>query len=73
MTEIKLIFFIASCVVSFYAGAHSNRPVVVQKGQNYGRYYVVVRHYGRYLVNEEQYKGLKIGDDMPEFLKKRGN
>lgn len=73
MTEIKLIFFIASCVVSFYAGAVFNRPVIAQKGQNDGRYYVVVRHYGRYLVNEEQYKTLKIGDDMPEFLKRKEN
>lgn len=71
MTEIKLMFFIASCVVSFYAGAYSNKPVVVQKGQNNGRYYVVVRHYGRYLVSEEQHKGLKIGDDMPEFLNRK--
>lgn len=71
MTELKLIFFIASCVVSFYAGAYSNKPVIVQIGQNDGRYYVVVRHYGRYLVNEEQYKSLKIGDDMPEFLKRK--
>lgn len=73
MTEIKLIFFIASCLVSFYAGAHSNKPVITQKGQNDGRYYVVVKHYGRYLVSEEQYKNLKIGDDMPEFLKKKGD
>ena len=73
MTEIKLIFFIASCVVSFYAGAVFNRPVITQKGQNDGRYYVVVRHYGRYLVNEEQYKTLKIGDDMPDYLKRKEN
>lgn len=71
MTEIKLIFFLASCVVSFYAGVYSNKPVVVQKGQNNGKYYVVVRHYGRYLVNEEQYKNLKVGDDVPEFLKRK--
>lgn len=69
MTEIKLIFFLASCVISFYAGAYGNKPVITQKGRNDGRYYVVVRHYGRYLVNEEQYNSLKIGDDMPEFLK----
>lgn len=73
MTEIKLIFLIASCLVSFYAGAYSNKPVIVQKGQNNGKYYVVVRHYGRYLVNEEQYKNLKVGDDVPEFLKRKEN
>lgn len=73
MTEIKLIFFLASCVVSFYAGAYSNKPVITQKGQNNGRYYVVVRNYGCYLVNEEQYKNLKVGDDVPEFLKRKEN
>ena len=71
MTEIKLIFFLASCMISFYAGVYTNKSVITQKGQNDGRYYVVVRHYGRYLVNEEQYKSLKVGDNMPEFLKRK--
>lgn len=72
MTEIKLIFFIASCVVSFYAGAVFNRPVVTHK-EEVSRYHVTVRHYGKYLVNEEQYKSLKIGDEIPEFLKRKEN
>ena len=72
MTEIKLIFFIASCVVSFYAGAVFNKPVVTNKEEVNGRYHVTIRHYGKYLVNEEQYKSLKIGDEIPEYLKGRG-
>ena len=48
MTEIKLIFFIASCVVSFYAGAAFNKPVVTHKEEVNGRYHITVRHYGKY-------------------------
>nr|DAK22358.1 MAG TPA: Protein of unknown function (DUF1372) [Caudoviricetes sp.] len=70
MTEIKLIFFIASCVVSFYAGEVFSRPVVTHKEEVNGRYHVTVRHYGKYLVNEDQYESISVGDDMPEFLKK---
>lgn len=73
MTEIKLIFFIASCVVSFYAGATFNRSVVTHKEEANGRYHVTVRHYGKYLVNKGQYESISVGDDMPEFLKKKGD
>lgn len=70
MTEIKLIFFIASCVVSFYAGATFNKPIVTHKEAINGKYHVTVRHYGKYLVNKEQYESISVGDDMPEFFKK---
>ena len=70
MTEIKLIFFIASCVVSFYAGAVFSRPVVTHKEEINGRYHVTIRHYGKYLVNKEQYESISVGDDIPEFFKK---
>lgn len=73
MTEIKLIFFLASCVVSFYAGAAFNKPVVTNKEEVNGRYHVTVRHYGKYLVNKDQYESISVGDDMPEFLKKKGD
>lgn len=29
--------------------------------------------YGKFLVTKEQYESLKVGDDLPEYLKKRGN
>ena len=73
MTEIKLIFFIASCVVSFYAGAEFNKPVVTHKEAINGRYHVTIRRYGKYLVNKDQYESISVGDDMPEFLKKKGD
>lgn len=71
MTEIKLIFFIASCVVSFYAGATFNKPVVTHKEAIDGRYHVTVRHHGKYLINKDQYESISVGDDMPEYLKGR--
>ena len=73
MTELKLIFFLASCVVSFYAGAAFNRPVVTHKETINGKYHVTVRHYGKYLVNKDQYESVSVGDDVPEFLKRKEN
>lgn len=73
MTEIKLIFFIASCVVSFYAGAILSRPVVTHKEEVNGRYHVTVRHCGKYLVNKEQYESISVGDDIPDYLKRKEN
>ena len=91
MTEIKLIFFIASCVVSFYAGAvlsKPKQPIIIYQIDNAGaemhgritdkeiiegRYTVTAGAYGKFLVTEEQYNQLGIGDEIPEYLKKRGN
>lgn len=91
MTEIKLIFFIASCVVSFYAGAvlsKPKQPIIIYQVDNAGaemhgritdkevidgRYTVTVGAYGKFLVTEEQYDQLEIGDTIPDYLKKRGN
>lgn len=38
-----------------------------------GRYTVTAGAYGKFLVTEEQYQEIKVGDDIPEFLKGRGN
>jgi len=91
MTEIKLIFFIASCVVSFYAGAilsKPKQPIIIYQVDNAGaemngyitnkeiidrHYTVTAGAYGKFLVTEEQYNQLGIGDEIPDFLKKRGN
>lgn len=73
MTEIKLIFFLASCIVSFYAGAVFSRPVVTQKEEVNGRYHVTVKHYGKYLVNKDQYDSISVGDEMPDYLKRKEN
>lgn len=35
-----------------------------------GRYAVTVPSYGRFLVTKEQYESIRVGDDMPEYLKK---
>lgn len=38
-----------------------------------GRYTVTINGYGNFLVNKEQYNSLRIGDQMPEYLKGIGN
>lgn len=38
-----------------------------------GRYTVTAGAYGKFLVTKEQYESLKVGDEIPEYLKKRGN
>lgn len=38
-----------------------------------GRYTVTINGYGNFLVNKEQYDSLKIGDQMPDYLKGVGN
>ena len=90
MTEIKLIFFIASCVVSFYAGAIMSKPkqpIIIYQVDNAGaemhgyitgkeiidgHYTVTAGAYGKFLVTEEQYNQLGIGDEIPDYLKGRG-
>lgn len=37
-----------------------------------GRYTVTAGAYGKFLVTKEQYEELKVGDEIPEYLKKRG-
>ena len=38
-----------------------------------GRYTVTAEAYGKFLVTKEQYESLKVGDSIPEYLKKRGS
>ncbi|HGA4407569.1 TPA: DUF1372 family protein [Streptococcus agalactiae] len=38
-----------------------------------GRYTVTVHAYGKFLVIKEQYEAIKVGDPIPDYLKKRGN
>lgn len=38
-----------------------------------GRYTVTIKGYGNFLVTKEQYDSLKVGDQMPEYLKGIGN
>lgn len=91
MTKIELIFFIASCVVSFYAGAILSKPkqqIIIYQVDNAGaemhgyitnkeiidgHYTVTAGAYGKFLVSAEQYEELEIGDEIPDYLKKRGN
>ena len=36
-----------------------------------GRYTVTAEAYGKFLVTKEQYESLKVGDEIPEYLKGR--
>lgn len=38
-----------------------------------GYYTVTIGAYGRFLVTKEQYEAIKVGDPIPEYLKKRGS
>ena len=38
-----------------------------------GRYTVTAEAYGKFLVTKEQYEAIKVGDQIPEYLKKRGS
>lgn len=38
-----------------------------------GRYTVTINGYGNFLVTKEQYDSLKVGDQIPEYLKGIGN
>ena len=38
-----------------------------------GRYTVTAGAYGKFLVTEEQYEAIKVGDPIPDYLKKRGS
>ena len=38
-----------------------------------GHYTVTVHAYGKFLVTKQQYESLSVGEEVPEYLKKRGN
>ncbi|MEI4369733.1 DUF1372 family protein [Streptococcus suis] len=38
-----------------------------------GRFTIAAGAYGKFLVTKEQYEAIKVGDPIPEYLKKRGS
>ncbi|MCK3902277.1 DUF1372 family protein [Streptococcus suis] len=38
-----------------------------------GRYTVTAHAYGKFLVTKEQYEAIKVGDPIPDYLKKSGS
>ncbi|WP_153046519.1 DUF1372 family protein, partial [Streptococcus suis] len=34
---------------------------------------VTIGAYGKFIVTQEQFDGINVGDDVPDFLKKRGS
>ena len=64
------------------------QPIIIHKADNTGaemhgritdkevidgRYTVTAGAYGKFLVTKEQYESLKVGDEIPKYLKQRGN
>lgn len=45
---------------------------VTEKSIVDGHYTVTIGAYGKFLVTEEQYEAIKVGDEIPDYLKKRG-
>ena len=54
-------------------GVIDRTGTITAKNAFEGRYTVTINGYGNFLVNKEQYDSLKIGDQMPEYLKGTGN
>lgn len=46
---------------------------VTEKAIVDGHYTVTIGAYGKFLVTKEQYESINVGDDVPGYLKKRGN
>lgn len=45
---------------------------VTEKSIVDGYYTIAIGAYGKFIVTKEQYDGINIGDDVPEYLKQRG-
>lgn len=74
--------------ICFSDGAPQRQPIIIHNVDNVGgvmagqitdkeiiegRYTVTAGAYGKFLVTKEQYESLSVGDEIPEYLKKRGN
>lgn len=46
---------------------------ITEKKVIQGHYTVTAGAYGKFLVNEEQYNDISVGDEIPNYLKGRGN
>lgn len=76
MTEIKLIFFIASCLVSFYAGAvlsKPKQPIIIYQVDNAGAEmygYITDKEIidGRYTVTAGAYGKFLVSAEQYEEL-----
>lgn len=63
----------AGGIIDRAGGIIDRAGTITAKNVLEGRYTVTVNGYGNFLVNKEQYDNLKIGDQMPEYLKGIGN
>ena len=54
-------------------GVIDHTGTITAKNVFEGRYTVTINGYGNFLVTKEQYDSLRIGDQMPEYLKGLGS
>lgn len=74
-------------LVGYQTAKNEQQPVIVYKVDNAGgvmvgqitdkeiiegRYTVTAHAYGKFLVTKEQYEAIKVGEEIPEYLKQRG-
>ncbi len=74
--------------VGYQTAKNEQQPVIVYQVDNAGvemfgeitdkeiiegRYTVTAHAYGKFLVTKEQYEAIKVGDPIPDYLKKRGS
>lgn len=82
----SILILVLSVPLIFIKSIWFDRPVVVQKvvyidglrGKVTGKsmvgnlYTIDCGEYGKFLVTEEQYDNVRVGDDIPSYLKGRG-
>lgn len=58
-----------------FEGIAKDKPALIKDalGDIQGYYTVTAGAYGKFLVNEEQYNDISVGDEIPEYLKGRGH
>ena len=74
--------------LGYQIGKNEQQPVIIYQVDNAGsemvgqitdkeiiegRYTVTASAYGKFLVTKEQYEAIKVGDPIPDYLKKRGS
>ena len=67
LKEDRIIIYRVDNVGSEMVGTVTEKEIIK------GRHTVTAGAYGKFLVTEEQYNEITVGDDIPDYLKGRGN
>lgn len=63
----KIIIHVADNAGAEMVGKITDKEIIE------GKFTVTAGAYGKFLVTKEQYDALNVGDDIPDYLKGRGN